>query len=411
MSQSLMAFVGIWSVLVLLLTGCSRISSAALGSVQEDIFQAKGVAVVPNAPIVLPIVNGVNGNITVIAARNDEIAADTVATGTGATPEAVRRELQDHVALASSSAQVQIQAITEANGRGPDDGDRVFLHVRVPPGAILPDVHTREGNIGIYGAVGKVTAVAANKGDIEVLGGNGDVDLSTANGSIQVDLMPGKNITVRANNGTVDIIAVAAQVAAASTTQKDVRFIGTLHGGFTHVFSTTGSGNVTIAVPAYHEGEPAQVVYRVMARTSTRPIVVDFPPDRKSDGKPLAICGVIHSAGPYDYHIESTTVRWGRIEVRPSVTTTFYFTGVLTTSYYRFDTDRPQLALFTPRSQSIHIYTAADLAEIHANKATPDADCAEALGLDLNQPVPAAITIDLKSDSGRIFLHHIDFVK
>jgi hypothetical protein len=408
MPQSLMAFVGIWSVLVLLLAGCDRTDPVAPGSAQEDIFQAKGVAVAPNPPIVLPIRNGMNGNITVIAARDPEVAADAVATGTGATPEAVRRELQDHIALASSPAQAQIQSITDSNGRGPDAGDRVFLHVRVPPEAILSDVRTREGNIGIYGAVGKVTAVAANKGDIEVLGGNGDVDLSTANGSIQVDLMPGKNINVRANNGTVDIIAVAAQVAAASTTQKDVRFIGTLRGGFTHVFSTTGSGNVSIAVPAYHGGEPEPVIYRVTARTSVHPIVIDFPPDQKDSKNSLTICGVIHSPGPYDYHIESTDVRFGRIEVRPAVTTTFYFTGVLATSYYRFDTDRPQLALFAPRSQSIHIYTTADLAKIHANNVTPHADCAEALRLDLNQPIPAAITVDMKSDSGRIFFHHID---
>jgi hypothetical protein len=396
-----------WSIAALLLAGCDRTQALAPGRIHEEIFAAKSVAVVPNAAPPPAVADGLDGDVVIIAARNDEVAADARETGTGDSVEQARREAQDHITLSNTGGQVQIMPQTDAAGRGPHADDRGWLHLRVPPGAALNDVRTRTGNIGIYGAVGNVTANVATRGYIEVMGGNGDVNLTTAQGNIQVDLMPGKNITVRANQGFLDIVAVDAWVTAI-TTQQNVRFIGTLRGGATHVFSTTVGGNVTVAVPAYPGGQLDSVIYRVTARTSAQPIIVDFPPDRKSDGKPLAICGVIHSAGPYDYHIESTAVRWGRIEVRPSVTTTFYFTGVLTTTYYRFDTDRPQLALFAPRSQSIHVYTTADLAEIHAGTIKPDSDCADALGLDLYQPIPAAIAVDMKSNSGRIFLHHID---
>jgi hypothetical protein len=406
MPQSLMAFVGIWSVFVLLLTGCDRTDPVAPGSAQEDIFQAHSEPVQPNVVLPISVTDGLDGNIIIIAARDPEVAADAVDTGVGGSVEPARREAQDHNTLKNTATQVQIQPRSAADGSAINPADRAFLHVRVPLGAVLTEVRTRTGDIGIYGAVSDVTAAVETKGNIEVLGGNGNVNLTTANGGIQIDLMPGKRIDAHASQGNLDIIAVDALVSA-STTEQNVRFIGTLRSSATHVFSTTGGGNVTVAVPAYPKDHPRPAIYRVTARTSVHPIIIDFPPDQKDSENPLAICGVIHSAGPYDYHVESTTVRFGRIEVTPAMTTTsFYFSGVLTTSYYRFDTDRPQLSLFTPRSQSIHIYTAADLAKIAAGKVKPDTDCEAALRDDLNQPT--AISLDLKSGSGRIFFHHID---
>lgn len=415
MPSYLIACIGMWSILGLLLAGCNFTDPvAASGNTQEDIFRARSVPVLPNPLPTVRAVNEAGGNIVIIAARSDEIAADAVETGTGTSAELARIEAQEHIALANSAGQVQIQALPDARQQLMNPADHALLHARVPPNTPLTDLRTHQGNIEVYGAVGDVTATISNSGDIAVMGGNGNVNLLTEHGSIRVDLAPGKRIAARAAVGNIDIIASDAVVSAV-TTEGHVSFIGMLRSGEAHAFTTSKGGNVTVAVPAYPAAgqstpQPTSAIYRVYAQTSANPIVVDLPAgQRDNNAAPLAICGVIHGPGPYDYHIESTTFQFGRLEISPALTTTFFFTGTLTPTYYRFDTTRPQLSLFAPRSQAIHIYTAADLAQIAAGTVPVDADCAVALQTDLSQA--PAVVIHMRSDSGRIFLHHIDFVK
>jgi hypothetical protein len=396
----------------MLMTGCDRAQRASVLPAQpENIFAAKSAAVSPNAVPPLRAINNINGDIVVIAALSTEVAADAVETGTGINVEAARIEAQDHMSLTTEARLVQILPQSEMN-----PGDHAWIHIRVPPGELLAKVSTVNGNIGIYGPVGDVTAAVAANGNIEVMGGNGTVNLATANGSITADLMPDKNVTAHANKGNVEVIAVNA-VVTATTTDGAVRFIGTLKEGAAHVLTTTVGGAVTVAVPGYPKKDekkgwpPNKVIYRVFAQTAFQPIFVDYPPDQPNDQVPLAICGVIHHLGPYDYHVERTQFHFGHFEIMPVLTTTFFLSGTLTPKYYLFETNQPQVRFFTPRSQAIHIYTAADLAQIGTNKVPVDEDCKDALDTVLKRSaldLSAAVTLTLSSGSGRIFVHHIE---
>jgi hypothetical protein len=360
------------------------------------------VAVAPGAAPPLRIVNDVNGDVVIIAARSDEVAADAVETGTGGSAEEARSEAQEHMAFTNNGAQVPIQPRADAGGQSMNADDRAFLHVRVPPGATLSEVRARAGNIEIYGPVGDISAAISDGGNIEVLGGNGNVDLSTPNGSIRVDLAPGTSITARANRGNVDIFAVDAAVSA-STSEGYVRFIGTLRGGQTHYFTTTAAGGIKVALPAYPAGHPTPQVYRYYVETATaNPINVEYPA-RGAGQAALPICGFIHSSGPYDYHVEDTKSRTGRIEVSQTVTGTQFFTGTLATNYIRFDTIHTRVSFFTPLPQSIHIYTDAQLNEIIAGREPIAPECEAALNADS----PNAIVLKMKTDSGPVYIHQM----
>ncbi len=403
MSPSWIALISIWSAIIAL-TGCQPPDPAAAGNVREDLFLAAPKRSIPHSALPVSVTNEVGGDIVIITGSNEEVAPDATVTGAQASVEGARVEAQEHitltnVVLANGMAQVQLIRQGEMNTK-----DSAALHVRVPSGANLNEVSTHAGNIGVYGPVENVTAVITDSGDIEVLGGTGNVNLLTESGSITIDLVPeGETITAKAQNGAIDIHAVKAQVSA-STTKGDIRFVGTLRSGEPHSFTTTEGGNIVIALPAYPDGQSA--AYRIHAQTSTQPIITDYPADRKDGKGPLAICGVIYSPGPYRYYIEQTPVRFGRLEISPSLTTTLHFTGTLTSEYYRFDTDQPQVSVFTPRSQAIHIYPAAELSQIAAGKMPVDAACEQALKIDPNQL--SAVELNLRSTTGRIFVHHID---
>ncbi len=407
MSPHLIVNAGFLSILIMLVVGCNRTDPTTANRTQEDIF-VEEVATVPAAsPLVLQHVkNDINnGDVVIVAKRPAEIVADADELGSGASAELARNEARTHMSLANSVNAVELRGQVDDQTHGPDPADRSWLHLDAPPDTILPDVSTHTGNIEIMGKFGNITANVLTNGNITIMGADGDVNLSTALGSIRADIMPAHALTVHANRGNVDLVARWAAVRA-GTTEGNVRFVGSLQNSMTHIFTTTAGGSITVAVPAYPVNYPQPVIYRVHAQTSAQPIVIDYPPDRKSDGNPLPICGVIHNAGPYDYHIERAQINFGHIVVTPVVTAPFYFSGTLTTSYYRFDTDRAQLSFFTPRSQAIHIYTAEDLAQIYAGKVPVDADCEKALKDDLN--IPSAIVLNLRSGSGRIYFHHID---
>ena len=214
--------------------------------------------------------------------------------------------------------------------------------------------------------------------------------------------MGGKSITANAKEGNLDICAVDARVTA-KTTGGAVRFVGTLQSGQTHNFSTTGAGSIQIALPAYPKDHPKGQVYRVIATTTGSPINTEYPAYRYQSGDSLPICGFIYGNGPYDYHVENTTAKMGRIEVSPALTITYFYTGTLADTYYRFDTNQTYVSFFTPVPQSIHIYTSAQLNQIFAGKESIAPDCQAAL----DALSTTATTVTLKTDRGPILIQHI----
>jgi hypothetical protein len=273
-----------------------------------------------------------------------------------------------------------------------------LLHVLTPPSTELPDVSTHAGNIEVCGDVGNLTAAVSGKGDIKARGANGDVRLTTEQGSITADILSGHAITARAiAEGNIDIRAEEAVVTAA-TNSGNIRFYGSLHPGAVHRFTVTDTGNIHVAVPAYPD--PAkQIIYRIT--TSDNPVQIDYPA-LGATRQALSICGFIHGSGPYDYHVENTAAPLGRIEISPVITGAYFFTGTLAASYFRFDTNQTRVSFYTPITQSIHIYTAAQLNQITAGKAGIAKECEAAVSDDL----AGAIVINLATKRGLVYVHH-----
>jgi hypothetical protein len=392
--------IGVWCSVLLVATGCSSPdprSSAAADLYVE--FPRSGKPTVPH------VINRIGGDIVIVTGAANHVDADIDAVGHGQAPEAARIEAGSHIALINDETGLEVRPVQDANKNGPHPQDSVSLHAVVSPTTDLPDIVTHAGNIGIYGNVGKVTAAISERGNVEVRGADGNVNLSTQRGSIIADIMPGHDIMARAAEGSIDVHAGQALVSAA-TTNGNIRFHGTLRAGRTHQFTITGTGSIDVAVPPYPDANTSQQVYRVVAATSANPIIVEYPPRgviNGSEGPALPICGFIHSSGPYDYHVENTPAQMGRIEITPVVTRTYFFSGTLGTTYFRFDTNQTQVSFFTPITQSIHIYTAAQLNQMIVGKEPIAPECRAAL----DTPQPTAIVLDLKADRGRIYLHHI----
>jgi hypothetical protein len=353
------------------------------------------------------VVNQVGGSITIVTGGNDEITADMTAIGVGANLEQALEEADGHIILTNTGNEVRVEEVAGANPQ-----DRAQLHVRVPPGINLPGITIPQGNVGVYGKVGNVTAAITETGNINLLGASGVINLSTGQGSILADLAPGSNnVTARASGGSIDIVALTATVNA-TMTNGNVQFVGSLRNDRRHNIAINGTGNIDLALPAYlpvEIGQPVQKLaqpYRINATTSGRSIMTDYPPTVTFQGKltALTICGFTHSNGPYDYHIEITPVlHFGRIEVSPALTGTSYFSGTLGNNYYRFDTNRPNGLIFAPVPQSIHIYTAEQLNQFMSGKAMIDPSCAGALKPADSVP----IVLNLKTERGSIYIRHI----
>jgi hypothetical protein len=397
-----LVLISVWCSVALVLMGCAPTASSG-GNASADAFYAFSRAVVVGKATLPNVLNRLNGDIIIDTGRPDEVAVDAVVTGMGKTREAARILASTRVVLTNNADRVEIRRL--------DDSDaallaRAWLHLRVPPEIDLPAIGVGTGNIEVDGGVGKVTATITDAGDIRVRGANGDVALTTQKGSIIADVMPTRSIIAHAKEGNLDLCTVGANVDA-STTNGWVRFIGTLRGGQTHNLVTTGAGSIQIAVPAYPKDHPAGQVYRVTASTAGNSINIEFPAYRfKGDGQlqnALPICGFIYSSGPYDYHVENTSASTGRIEVTPVVTGTYFYTGTLDDAFYRFDTNQTQIAFYSPVSQSIHIYTSAQLNRIKAGQEKIVPDCEAAL----NDPALGAVVLNLKTDRGPITIQHI----
>jgi hypothetical protein len=348
------------------------------------------------------VTNDIGGSICIVAGRDGEVHAAEVATGIGTTLEAARIEADRHITLTNDLAALALSSMPGL--RGQRSVPHALLHVMVPADADLPNVRTHDGNIEIYGRVGSITATITGSGDLEVYGADGNLTLTTQRGSISVDILNDHNLALRAAGGNIDIKAletVSGTRVLAATTNGNINFLGTLRAGQSHQFIITGTGNIHVAVPAYPDGHPVPQVYRFNVSTSASPVNVEYPA-MGSGARALAICGFIHSRGPYDYHVENTQANSGRIEVSPVLTGTYFFSGTLATDYFRFDTNQMRVSFYTPIAQSIHIYTAAQLNEIIAGREPIAPDCRAAL----SAPSDKAIAVTLKTDRGIVSIHH-----
>ncbi len=403
MSPVWLVVIGLWCSLVFVSTGCdSRNSSAA--SASADVYLTHPRTGVSDKLTLQHVINNLGGGgIIVVTGRSGEVDADGIATASGNLLEIVRIGAGRRITVTNDAANnVEVLLLPEADEKAPALQLSALLHVAVPLGTDLHYIGTPAGgNIEVYGNVGNVTAVISNSGNIEVRGADGNVNLSTQRGSIIADIMPGRDITTRAAEGSIDIHAVDAFVSAA-TTGGNVRFYGTLRPGQTHYFTTTGAGGVQVALLPYPDKILTPQVYRFNVATSASPVNVEYPP-RGTGGEALPICGFIYSSGPYDYHIENTPAFMGRIQVSPVITGAYFFSGTLATKYFRFDTNQTQVSFYTPITQSIHIYTAAQLNQIIAGKESIAPECQAALDSDLGN----AIVLGLKAERGPVYIHHM----
>ncbi len=402
MSPLWMVVIGLWCSVVLVITGCGSSGpptdpvSAYVHLARSRAFQSGSVKSLAN------VINGLRGGVVVVADRDDEIAADIMATVSGSSLEDVRLRAGRRITVTNDANRVEVRLLPGDGGNDSDSQISALLHVAVPPAIDLPGISLPSGNLEVYGDVGRVTGVISNEGSIEVRGANGDVNLSTPKGSITADVMQNHTITLRAGGGNIDLHAVNAVVSAA-TTNGNVRFIGTLQPGQTHSFATTAAGAIELALPAYPAGSPQPQIYRSYITTSGSPVNVEYPALGADDKTALPICGFIHSSGPYDYHVENTQAAMGRIEVSPVVTGTYFFSGTLATNYFRFDTNQTRVSFYTPLPQSIHIYTAEQLNQINLGKASIDPDCKPALEADSKD----AIVLKLNTDSGPVSIQQM----
>ena len=425
MSSLWMVVVGLWCGAVLLATGCNP-DATAIGAAPNDVYLARPRTNVFGKLTLRRVINQIGGGgIIIVTGRSGEISTDGIATASGKSLEAARIGAGRRITVTNDAADnVEVRLLPETDEKAPPLQFGALLHVAVPPATDLPYINTPTGNIGVYGNVGNVTAVISDSGNIEVYGNVGDVtatitntgniavrgaggnvNLSTRRGSIVADIMPGRVVMVRAAEGDIDIHAVDALVSA-ETTGRNIRFYGTLRAGLTHNFTTTAAGSIKVALPPY-PGDPAkyspsQQIYRFYVATSEGPVNVEYPALGTSN-EVLPICGFIHGSGPYDYHVENTPARTGRIEVSPGVTGTDFFSGTLATNYFRFETDNTRVAFYTPLPQSIHIYTAAQLNQIRAGKEPIVPECQAALEADAGN----AIVLRLTTGSGPVYIHNM----
>jgi hypothetical protein len=405
MSPVWLVVIGLWCSVVLVSTGCDPRNSRAVPASAAEVYLAEPTSVPAGQVLSIRVFNQVGGSVNIFTGRNEEVAADVIATGFGAALEPALEEADSHFNLTNTGNEIRVEAA------GANQQDSAQLHVRVPPGSSLANITIPRGNVGVYGRVDGVTASITQTGSINVFGASGNINLSTGQGAITAELAPGtNNVTVLSHGGGITVVALSALLNA-STTNGDIRFLGTLRND-RHSIAISGTGNIDLALPPYQPVRTGQPVpklaqpYWISAATSGSPIMADYPPTVTFEGKltALTICGFVHSTGPYDYHIENTPVRhFGRIEVSPAVTGTIYFSGTLGNNYYRFDTNRPNVLIYAPVPQSIHIYTSEQLNQFMAGQAKIDHGCEGAL----NPLGSTAIVLNLATGSGRIYLRHI----
>jgi hypothetical protein len=141
----------------------------------------------------------------------------------------------------------------------------------------------------------------------------------------------------------------------------------------------------------------------VFASTANNQIIHEFLPDKIG-----VICGNIHDEVKYKYQIISHDKPIARLEINP-ITSTFYFTGTLTSDgsskdgVYRFDTNRGDLSFFTSLPNALHLdlISAGNTTQVDGYNNQHFSDkCKTA-------PAQAPITLTARAERGLIYIHGI----
>jgi hypothetical protein len=380
-------------VLVCLIAGCDRPTLAE--PIHQNIYSTDSIAIPPSHTVSL--INEIGGDIVVVTGGTDQMIVEVTATSTSNSTEEAIVEAESQITTTSKLLRDGTREIKVYRTGKPDDDDQVLLHIEIPAGTVLSNITNKSGDIHVYGNIGDVTATT-NSGDIYLMGGNGNAILETSHGSIVADMLPHQNLLLIAADGDITITARDASVTATAT-NGSISFSGDFHNPSDDQLTTTGEGNIHVAVL-----DPSP--YRVYATSViSSDVISDFSPAATLPVSltEFAVCGFIHSSAQTDRSQMNTNDHFGRIEVMPALSGTQVYTGMLSAAFYRFETNQTHLKFFMPEPYKVYTYDEPQINQIHSGKLKIDPACQQALAD--NESVK--FTLYLRTDTGRIQIHQI----
>ena len=324
----------IFLCLALTLIGCDgNIQPRVQGDPPQEVFDSAQLAAGPSTITIdanLPV------KIEVVAYPIDEVGLDYIATGWGDTEADAAAEAHQNIAVTMTSSNSGIQISARSVQANPKDS--VILHVRVPRTSSVVVMAVKGGDIDLLGEMNNVTASTLN-GNINLRGATGSAQLTTNHGNLVADSrsLDGKatQIKLSAEAGNITLFSVGSAVTA-STTEGNIRFIGSLS-GTDNQFSTTGAGNVLLALPA-------NISYSFVA-TGGSQVVADLMPA-------TLVCGMVSNSESV-MHAKLSPDILGYVDIAGTVTGTNYISGTMKldqNNYFRFNTNRSELTRYSPTS-------------------------------------------------------------
>lgn len=277
------------------------------------------------------------------ALPGNEIAVDYARTGWADGPdedtakETASVEADENIPVTLQSEHNIVKIGIKSGKADPHVKDTVILHVRVPARTQLA-VELTAGNIEVAGDLMEVNASTQN-GDITVQGATGSLTLKTHHGNIRVDDLRYRSeergtLDLEASDGAIEVYAVNVSVNA-RTTNKNIRFVGSLAEGPDNFFTTTEAGEIILALPS-------DLPYTFMALGGKR-VLNDFTAG-------TLVCGDAQK-GMIDFHSQETSQAIGHTTVGNLITTTDYVTGTMfPDNYFLFHTNRTTVAKFVPKA-------------------------------------------------------------
>ena len=315
-----------------MLTSCAGNTQPRLqGDPPQEVFDSTQLAAGPSA---ITIDANLPAKIEVVAYPVDEVGLDYIAQGWGDTEADAAAEAHQNIAVTMTPLNSGIQISARSVQTNPKDS--VILHVRVPRTSSVVVMAVKGGDIDLLGEMNSVTASTLN-GNINLRGATGSAQLTTSHGNIVVDnrSLGGKatQIKLSAEAGNITLFSVGS-VVAASTTEGNIRFIGSLS-GTDNQFSTTGDGSVLLALPA-------NISYSFVA-TGGSQVVADLMPA-------TLVCGMVANSESV-MHAKLSPDILGYIDIAGIVTGTNYISGTMKldpSNYFRFNTNRSELTRHSP---------------------------------------------------------------
>lgn len=380
------------SVLLFWAAGCEPDSS---GVVRAETYSTNSVAA--PATHTVSLINDIGGEIVVIIGDTAQMVMEVTAISTSYSNNAAIFEAESQISMTNqlladgNTREIRIFRVGES-----DHDDQALLHLQVPSGTVLSRVTNHSGDILLFGNLGDVTATTL-KGNIQVIGGSGNLNLETRQGSIIVDVLRRQTLTLSATDGDIHINAHDTTVTATAS-NGSLSFSGDFHHSSDNQLTTSVTGSLHIALL-----NPES--YRVYATSAISQLSSDFSPAPTLHLSPtlFAVCGFIRS-GSLEMHRENTLNRFARLEITSPSTETLVYTGLLSSTFYRFETNQPHVAFFLPQPIEAHAYDEPQIS-LFSDQRKPDPDCQAAWASTDDDPVQ--FTLHLRTDRGLIQIHQI----